>query len=100
MKLPTIKPKAMTDLKNLVDDFGKLKAEISALTEKEKIIRDKLVASGLTEINGNLFRATISKQERSTLDSAKVRALLAPAQLIACTVTAEVTMVKCNALKR
>lgn len=83
-------------LADLVDQLGNLKADIANLTTKEKAIKDKLIAAGAAEIDGNIFRATISRGERCTLDMDAVRAKLSP-QFIAAhtketpTVTVRVT---------
>jgi hypothetical protein len=61
-------------LGNIVDDLGTVKAEIAALQEKEKALVAKLKLTGMNEINGTLFRATISDAERETVDTKQLRA--------------------------
>ena len=61
-------------LANIVDDLGTVKAEIAALQEKEKALVAKLKLTGLDEIDGTLFRATISTAERETVDIKALRA--------------------------
>lgn len=61
-------------LGNIVDDLGTVKAEIAALQEKEKALTEKLKLTGLTEIDGTLFRATVSTSTRETVDTKTLRA--------------------------
>jgi hypothetical protein len=89
--------KRPNDLGALVDRLGKLKAKISVLCEEEKGIKDELILSRLPEIDGDLFRATISTTERTGLDIEKVKKFLTPAQLLQCTKVSEVTTLRVNA---
>lgn len=59
-----------------VDQLGALKAQIAPLTKDEAALKDDLKASGLTEIDGQQFRATISHSEAEGLNLDRVRALL------------------------
>lgn len=88
------------NLAAIVDELGTLKAAIAELTEKEKELKTLVAASGYAELDGELFRATVSLTERTTLESEKVRALLSPAQIAACSKTTEVTTVRVAARKR
>lgn len=87
----------VNDLGALVDQLGKLKAKIAALCEQEKAIKDELVLSRLPNIDGSLFRATISTGERCTLDTELVKTLLTPDQVLQCTKVTEVISVRVNA---
>lgn len=88
------------NLAHIVDELGQLKAAIAELTEKEKELKTIIAASGYAELDGDLFRATVSLSERTTLESDKVRALLSPAQIAACSKVTEVTTVRVAARKR
>lgn len=57
-------------LANLVDALGKIKAEAADLADAENAIKAKLIKAGVTEADGELFRATISESERETRDTA------------------------------
>jgi len=57
----------------LADQLGALKADIADLETREKQLRDELVRRGLSEVEGNLFRATISEAVRWTIETAKVK---------------------------
>lgn len=85
------------DLGDLVDRLGKLKAKIANLCEEEKAIKDELILTRLPEIEGTLFRATISTHERTSLDSEMVKMFLTPSQLLQCTKVSEVTTLRVNA---
>src|ERR1700681_4350183 len=45
---------------DLADQLGTLKAEIAALEDREKSLRDELIRRGGAEIEGTVYRATIS----------------------------------------
>lgn len=92
--------KMSVNLAAIVDELGTLKAAIAELTEKEKELKTIVAASGYAEFDGDLFRATVSLSERVTLDSEKVRALLSPSQIAACSRVTEVTAVRVSARKR
>ena len=58
---------------DLADQLGTIKAEIAALEAREKTLRDELIHRGGTEIEGTVYRATISDAVRWTLDAKAVR---------------------------
>lgn len=87
-------------LKAAVDELGTLKAAIAELTDKERDLKTLIAASGYAELDGDLFRATVSLSERTTLETEKVKALLSAAQIAACSKTTEVTTVRVAARKR
>lgn len=88
------------DYRSTVDELGTLKAQIAALTEREKQLKASLVASGYAALEGNLYRAAISWTERATLDGDAVRALLTDEQVRQCTKVSEVISVRVSARKR
>ena len=83
-----------------VDDLGILKARIADLVKQENALKAFIAASGYAELDGALFRATVSLSERATLNSERVKGFLTPAQIVACTQTSEVTSVRIVARKR
>jgi len=60
------------NIKNMhvVDRLGNIKAQIAELEEAEKLARDEIVALGLKEVEGDMFRATVSTAERAGRDAA------------------------------
>lgn len=62
----------MTKLANTVDDLGRLKAEIADLEVRKGELEDVLVESGESEIDGRLFRATVSIYDRATIAWKKI----------------------------
>ncbi len=62
----------MTKLANIVDDLGRLKAEIADLEVRKGELEDVLVESGAAEIDGRLFRATVSIYDRATVAWKKI----------------------------
>jgi hypothetical protein len=63
-------------LASLVDELGAVKADIAALQEREKELIAKLKLTGLAEINGSLFRATVSTSDRETVKTKELREAL------------------------
>lgn len=87
-------------LATIVDELGSLKAQIAALTEREKALKATLFESGYAAIDGAHYRATVSWTERATLDGDAVRALLTDEQVRQCTKVTEVKAVRVVARKR
>lgn len=87
-------------LADIVDELGELKARIADLTKQETKLKTALVESGYAEIDGSLFRATVTWTERATLDSEAVRAMLTPDQIRICTRVTEIKAVRVAARKR
>ena len=90
----------LAELQKAVDDLGQIKAAIADLTDQERDLKTFIAASGYAELNGELFRATVSLVESVRLDSEKVRALLSPAQIAAVSKVTESTMVRVTSRKR
>lgn len=85
------------DLGALVDKLGELKAQIATLCSEERAIKELLIDTRLPCVDGDLFRASISTHERTSLDSELVKMFLTPAQLLQCSKVCEVTTVRVNA---
>lgn len=82
---------------DLVDDLGFLKAQIAELQNQEDALKAKLAASGLRYVDGDFYSASITTRETTRLDSKKVRGLLSPAQIIACSYTTSSLVVSVTA---
>ncbi len=65
------------NLRNLVDELGALKAQASDLDNKIKAIVAVIKTEGIREIDGDLYRATLSVSERLTLDADAIHEILA-----------------------
>ena len=52
--------KPITKARRITDQLGELKAQISALQEQEKFYKEQLNTLGFPEIDGALYRATVS----------------------------------------
>ena len=50
----------LTTLSEIVDELGVLKAQISELQDREASLKARLAQSGLPEIDGHLYRCTVS----------------------------------------
>lgn len=81
----------------IVDDLGFLKAQIADLEKQETVLKAKLAASGLRYVDGDFYSASITTRESTRLDSEKVRGLLSPAQIIACSYTTSSLVVSVTA---
>jgi hypothetical protein len=71
-------------LSKMVDELGNLNAELRILSDRAEAIKGQLKLSGYEEIVGALFRAKIVSSESIQLDNAKVKAVLSPSQIAAC----------------
>ena len=77
--------RALAAVSKKVDELGELQAQISNLCKKEKAIKDLLKQQNIDVIEGNLFKATISRYDHTSLIRKEVEKLLTPAQIKKCT---------------
>lgn len=70
--------------KKLIDRLALLDEQISFLKEEAEVIRTEIKAKGDGVYTGNLFEVEVVTTETTTLDQRAVKALLEPAQIIAC----------------
>ena len=61
---------------NDIDNLGVLLADISRLTKEADAIKDRIKAEGKDCVDGELYRAVVVKQERTSYDPRKVELLL------------------------
>lgn len=59
-----------------IDRLGKLLAQIADLEAQADVIKNDLKEFGVCEVEGALFRATVSESSRTTLDPVKVKLAL------------------------
>lgn len=59
-----------------IDNLGVLLADISRLTTEADAIKKRLKEGGVVKYNGELFTATIVKQDRTSYDPRKVEEML------------------------
>ena len=83
---------------NDIDTLGALLADISRLTKQADAIKDRIKDSKKAVVEGELFRAVLVKQERTTYDPRKVELILGDKVSLVEKVT-EVTSVKVAALQ-
>jgi len=89
----------MKDLNNTVDQLGTLLAQKADLDARVSALKAELVESGESVVEGLLFRATVSKSVRKTLNMAKVKAKLSRQFMAANTRETEVNSVRTVARK-
>jgi len=58
---------------DLADQLGAVKAEIAALQDREKNLRDELIRRGVSECQGAAFGASITEGIRWTLNTQAVK---------------------------
>lgn len=83
---------------NDIDNLGVLLADISRLTKQADEIKARIKDSKKLVVEGELFRAVLVKQERTTYDPRKVELILGDKVSLVEKVT-EVTSVKVTALQ-
>ena len=71
--------KADDNIKPLADEYGKIKAQIAALTKRQKDIKAMFEEAGMDELEGDLFRCVGSEVPDSTGPDWKKIALAAGA---------------------
>jgi hypothetical protein len=59
---------------DLADQLGAVKAEIAALEDREKSLRDELISRGVSECQGAAFGASVTQAVRWTLNTQAVKA--------------------------
>lgn len=80
--------------KKVIDRLALLDEQISNLKEEADAIRAEIKAKGDGVYAGNLFEVEVATTETTTLDQRAVKALLEPAQIIACSKTGTRTNVR------
>ena len=71
----------------VVDDLGQIAAQLASLRDQERALKDLLISRGEGAYEGELYRATVSRVERSNLDMGAVRDKLSPQFITAHTST-------------
>ena len=54
----------------IVDKLGAVKAQVAELKKKEDSLRQCLIDSGITEVEGKLFRGSVSTYSQNRIDYA------------------------------
>ena len=83
---------------DVADQLGAVKAEIADLEDRERNLRDELIRRGGAEIDGTLYRATITDAVRWMLDANAVHSEMGEAWWNACCRQSLVTSVAVKAL--
>ena len=86
-----------TNLSELVDKIGFIKAQMAPFMAQLKALEDTLKANGPGTYRGDFYQAKVFEQERSHLDLAAVREKLSPQFLRAHTTESTVTVLKVTA---
>jgi hypothetical protein len=103
--MPRAPKQKAADVKNIIDQLGRVKATISDLAAREKELRQQLIEladqDGASELDGELFHVVVSHYTMTTVSWKSVaEAMEAPESLItANSAETEVTKVTINARK-
>lgn len=84
----------MSNFNNLADRYAQIKAEADAWAKKLDEVKSEIKATGVEEIIGADFTVTVGLSERSTLDTKKVKELLTPEQITACSSKSLITTIR------
>lgn len=82
-----------------VDELGFIKAQIAELEQKEKALTDALKSTGQDNFAGSFYDCTISRADRDTVDTKKLRADLGDDIMAGYTKTASVVTLRLVAKK-
>ncbi len=85
---------AKSNLKTTIDALGALKAQIAELEIQEKALKASLGELEPGAYEGELYRVTVAKTDRETLDMEAVRAKLSPQFISAHTRVTPVTTIR------
>lgn len=78
----------------MVDELGIIKAKIGPFVLREKLLKQALDKTGLKEVNGRFYRASIARFERDKVDMKAVRRKLSAQFLAAHTEQVPMVVVK------
>jgi hypothetical protein len=95
--IPLVSPLHNLSLGEIVDQLGHAKAEAAEIKAREDALKAELIARGVTECEGMLFRATVSEAARWTLDATAIRAEMGDAWCDKRSKVASVTSVRVSA---
>lgn len=84
------------DAAKLADQLGETKAKIAALKAIEDDLKAQLLATGETEADGTMFRATVSFSNRETVDWKAVVEKLEPSRQL---ITAHTSYAPCTTVR-
>jgi hypothetical protein len=59
---------------DLADELGAVKSDMANLKSREDALRGELIRRGVSEVEGCLFRATVTEATRWTIDTDRVKA--------------------------
>ena len=74
-----------TNYTKIADLYAIAKAEADAAAERVAVLRDKILESGETELNGDAFAIKVSIFEQARISTTEARKFLTDKQIAACT---------------
>jgi hypothetical protein len=95
--VPAVSPFHNLSAGDLVDRLGSLKADMADLKAWEDKLRAELITRGVSEAEGDLFRASITEAARWTLDAERIREEMGEPWCTARSKVATVTTVRVSA---
>jgi hypothetical protein len=72
--LTTVSPFHNLSIGEIIDHLGHAKAEAAEIKTREDALKAELIARGISEAEGMLFRVTVTEAARWTLDTDRVKA--------------------------
>jgi hypothetical protein len=91
---------ALPSVGDLIDELGTVNAELADLEKRKERLRDALIAAGVSEGEGTLFRATVSHAEVSRVDWKAVAEKLEPSRQLIVAHTSVVPRVTVKVVSR
>jgi hypothetical protein len=94
----TTEIKTPMKLQREVDQLGEINAQLADLEAQKKELRSRIIESGLMELEGRLFRATVSETNKVKIDYKAITKRLEPSRQLIRAYTSEspVIMVRCT----
>ncbi len=87
-------------LKETIDRLGRIKAQMADLETEHEKLRQRIIAAGIEEAEGKLFRATVSHSQVPTIDYKGLLEKLAPPKRIVTRFTSIREQVRVNVVAR
>jgi hypothetical protein len=92
-----VSPLSNLSVGEIVDHLGHVKAEAAEVKAREEQLKAELIARGVSEAEGMLFRAVVTEATRWTLDADRIRSEMGEAWCNARSKVSSVTTLRVSA---